>query len=161
MSYCQIITINKDHEFGVFETFRNAYGGAAFIWNVLCDEFLPGHIWIMGNNDKLWNLCEDLRLDAFEREVLLSTFDYAIIKRENFTKMAESFERFILKYPSKSNIICHLDKWGDAFQWLSAKNDLIGACFYHMSVSENVWAEYDLTKENKHFCIFHGNSNKL
>lgn len=143
MSYCAIIPFKNGMPTAQIE-FRNAWGGAARIWNSLFDKYLldPNiryHTWLCGDQSKLWALSKDDSLSLMERAVHASTFDLAFIRQSNFQRIAEDFLAFDAMLPSKSGSVNHLPSWAANISGLNA--DAIG--FYGTSVAQNSWYKYD------------------
>ena len=169
MSYCQIVRFGADgkmREEG--PEFRNAWGGAARIWGSLFDAYLKNgeHDSWMRRQQDLWALQDDARLDESERRVLLSTFDRAIIRRDNFAAFAADLRSFVAKHPVPEDSIDHLKAWAT---WIENSEDAaIG--FYGTSVAENPFfstptcptcgqdtagsVPYDLASGASHFDVF-------
>jgi hypothetical protein len=162
MSYCQIIEF-RDGKPGQAYEFRNAWGGAARIWNALYDRYLKDpkkeyDTWAFGgDHKKFWQLAERKDLPVFERAVHASTFDRAMIRREHFAAFAEHLREFVKAYPVGGDTYDHLPKWADIIEASDA--EAIG--FHGTSVSDNLWMEYDeqtdestpydLNSEDRHF----------
>jgi len=168
MSYCEIITFvdgkpNHSVEFG------NSWGGAAFVWSALFDQYLfdpeiPHHNWLSmaGNGDTtLWKLAERADLPLFERAVHAATFDYAIVGKEHFRLFAGHLREFLSRYRRKyPNSVCHLEAWAQFIETCEA--DAVG--FYATSVGENLWdvydtetetyRPYDLATDTQHFEVY-------
>lgn len=148
MSYCEIIVFTGDKPAGGIE-FRNAWGGAARIWNSLFDKYIkdqniPYHSWMNEKEQrKLWDLANDERLQMFERIVHCSTFDRAYISRNHFKQFAADLRAFDSAYPADQKYINHLPAWADAIEKLDF--DAIG--FYGTSVGENLWLKWNKEKE--------------
>lgn len=163
MSYCAIIPF-IDGKPQTPVQYKNSWGGAAHIWTALYDKYIsnrqPGG-WLCGDTDALWELANRQDLPVVERAVHAATFDYAIIKKENYKRFAEDLRTFIAKYPvSREDQICHLPAWADFIE--SCEAEAIG--FHGTSVSNNLWecfdsekdeyVSYDLNKETKHFEVY-------
>lgn len=146
MSYCQLI-IFKDGKPSYGIEYRNAWGGAARIWDALFEKHLknpniPYHSWISGDQQPLWDLAKRETLPMHERAVHASTFDHAYVRRENFPRFCADLRAFDAAYPSGPKV-SHLSAWADALEKLDA--EAIG--FYGTSVAENPWMKYDEAKD--------------
>lgn len=150
MSYCAIL-IFRDGELKEQIEYRNAWRGAARIWDALFDRYLKNPAveydsWIHTKNQQaLWDLALDDRLTEFERAVHVSTFDRFYVSRENFPRFCEDLRKFVEKYPTGYE--CHLKTWADAIE----KIDCDAISFYVTSVSENPWHKYDEEKDIYNF----------
>lgn len=144
MSYCAIIPIRDCMPQAQVE-FRNAWGGAARIWEALFEKYIkdentPYHSWLCAeSHQKLWDLAKDTRLSLMERAVHASTFDRAYICRSEFSRFATDLRDFDKLYPATGSQVNHLQAWADFIQSLDA--DAVG--FYGTSVSENTWWRYN------------------
>lgn len=166
MSYCKLITF-VDGKAAQSIEYRNAWGGAARIWDALFNRYLkdpanPLSTWLMSTatgHDDLWALAKRKDLSRHERAVHASTFDWAIIRQVNFIDFASDLRRFAEEYPAGDRV-CHLREWADFIDQCEA--EAIG--FHGTSVSENLWeiwddgAEepvlYNLNEGEKHFEVY-------
>ena len=168
MSSCEIVTFSEgkpDHSV----EFRNAWGGAAFIWSALFDQYLkdpeiPYHNWLsmVGSGDtSLWDLAKRPNLPLFERAVHAATFDYAIVSRDNFQSFVSHLREFVARYKRKyPGSVCHLEAWAQFIETCDAEAiGLVGT-----SVTGSLWNEwdekteeylpYDLRTGTKHFEVY-------
>lgn len=122
--------------------FKNAWGSAAYVWNAMHERYLQTEnypTWMVPDsttNLPLWELPRntDLPLRLFERAVLASTFDSAIIMRRNFEQFAEHLTEFVINYPPAGKA-CHLLDFADFISISVA--DAIG--FLQTSCGNNFW----------------------
>jgi hypothetical protein len=157
MSYCAILEF-KGNEIVDEKEFKNAWGGAATIWNALFEKYMKNPenkydswLWRIssGKGQDLWDLWKDERLTDCEKIALLATFDRALIKKENFGKFANYLREFATLHPRPKDKVYHLEDW---IKFIGASDaDLIG--FYHNSVGDNPWDYYDLKNNDKHFYV--------
>ncbi len=152
MSQCAIIFFKNGKPY-VEEEFSNAWGGAARIWTSLYDKYLKDPLiewdsWMSGSMhgkiDKLWELPKNEEFEVFERSILVSTFDYAIIRKENFVRFAKDLRDFVHLYPPGESV-CHLLSWADVIE--SSDAEAVG--FHGTSVSENLWYKWDSEAEEE------------
>lgn len=147
MSYCQLIPFHDGKpEHG--EEFRNAWGGAARIWDALFKRYLKDpnikyDNWLGKRADDLWPLARREDLPEFERAVHAFTFDRAYVRREHFKKLAADLRKFASNYPAEG--IDHLPAWAQAIENLDA--EAVG--LYGTSVSENIWWKYVEAQERE------------
>lgn len=146
MSYCAIITF-KDGKPDQQIEFRNAWGGAARIWDALFDKYLkdpaiPYHSWLCRNQQPLWDLAKRKSLPMFERAIHCSTFDLAYIRRENFPRFCNDLNAFEAAYPTPVKVN-HLPSWEARIEDL----DCEAISFYGTSVAENLWCKWDSEKD--------------
>lgn len=145
MSYCKLITFVDGKPKGG-EEYRNAWGGAARIWNALFDRYvkdpaIPYHNW-MSEKDQaaLWALAKRDDLPMAERAVHASTFDFAFVRREHFGRFADDLRSFCATYPAGQSV-CHLQAWAALLESLPENVEAIG--FHGTSVAENPWWNYN------------------
>lgn len=145
MSYCAIIPFSNGIPQEGIE-FKNAWGGAARIWDSLFTKYLknpliPYHSWLSCGYE-LWDLAKRKDLELFERAVHTSTFDCAYIGKENFNQFVLDLRKFIQKYPL-SGKVDHLESWA---KWIES-SDAEAVGFYGTSVSECPWYRYDVNSD--------------
>ena len=146
MSYCKIV-IFRDGKAAEDIEFRNAWGGAARIWESLFERYLknpdiPYDSWLFGNQQLLWDLAKRQTLPIYERAVHASTFDRAYVRQVNFSRFCTDLRAFDAAFPAGTKI-SHLQAWADAIEKLNA--EAIG--FHGTSVSEDLWRKYDEAKD--------------
>jgi len=145
VSYCQIVEFrNGKATYG--PEFRNAWGGAAFIWDALFNKYIKDpmreyHTWVT-DEKPLWALAKRKDLPMFERVALAATFDWALVMWVNFKTFASDIRTFVAAHP-EGNKVCHLSQWADFIE----KSDADAIGFHHTSVSENPWFTLDEEKE--------------
>lgn len=156
MSYCRMNVITKSGNVTHRKTFHNSHGGVMYIWDELCRKYLSiAHFSRLENSSSLWKLYEDNRLTKCEKVALLSTYDYAVVKKENLQELALSYRKFLEIYPNTKQYICHLNAWADELESIIKENkDIIGVCFYPISVGEDIWDEYYFHAREDHFSVF-------
>ena len=145
MSYCALVCF-EDGKPGVITEFKNSCGGAAFIWDVLYDKYLKDpnkkpDCWLL-DPDSLWPLAKRADLPLFERVVLASTYDRALVRDDHFAEFSGHLREFVKTYPAGDKA-CHLSAWADLFD--KSESEAIG--FYGTSVSENLWIDWDEEKD--------------
>lgn len=144
MSYCAIIPFRDGRpRLDNCLEFRNAWGGAARIWDALFEKYLKNrnilwHSWISSDQQALWDLVKRKELPLHERAVHASTLDLAYIRRENFRRFCADLLTFEEAFPVGPKI-SHLPAWAEAISKIDA--EAVG--FYGTSVAENPWFCYD------------------
>lgn len=96
--------------FNKVEDFSNSWRGAALVWGELKkryeDDLPEGGRYSIGDTfgwGRVWEYEEDGgTMEWWERNVLRSTYDRAVLRREYFGLMAESMEVFHRNYPGSS-----------------------------------------------------------
>jgi hypothetical protein len=170
MSYCKLITFkNGKQDDGLGLECKNAWGGAAYIWDSLWERYArdPRKMydsWLMAagrpgpEGKRLWDLWKRQDLPMCMRAVHLATFDYAIVKRENLQRFAADLREFVKAFPVGERVV-HLPAWADFIE----QHPEIEAIGFH--VSENLWDgpqddegecknPYDMATGDKHFDVY-------
>lgn len=152
MSYCALIYI-KDGKQASSQEFRNAWGGAAYIWDYLFNRYLKDprkeyDTWLTSasaSDAPLWKLAGRKDIPRFLRAVHASTFDRAYVAREHFKQFTADLREFVLVAGTEGQRVIHLLDWADAIDALGDDIDAVG--FHGTSVSENLWFVYDAEKD--------------
>jgi hypothetical protein len=152
------------------QEFKNAWGGAAYIWTRLYDKYLKDPAdatdsWMiscqrLGEQSPLWELPRniDKPLQLFERAVLASTFTRAIVVRANFPPFTEHLSQFVREYPPNGGA-CHLLDWADRISISVA--DAIG--FAMTTTADDPWfrigedgelVAYNINNDKQHFEVY-------
>ena len=144
--------------------FGNSWGGAARAWDSLFKKYIPKKFkydnWMLAAEDKrLWTLGKDPRLSDAERSVYYFFCDNALVKKEDFPRMAQALREFIENHPVDGKVD-HLESFAKVFD--QATGDAIGV--HTTSICENPWIEwdeegdgeipYDIAKGEKHWFLF-------
>lgn len=132
-----------------WEEYRNSWGGAAFVWSKLFDRYIPKTHpydgWLTGDNSRLWKLVNRKDIPEHQRALLMFTFDYCFVAKQNFARFAADIDKFIGDFPSSTEAN-HLPAWKLFFEKETADAEAIG--LHATSVSDNLWyGEYDGDKE--------------
>ena len=144
MSYCELKVVNKSGDVIRHTEFRNAHGWSAYIWDKLFNKYAKNSdniydTWLGEENAKrLWALVDDERLDPFERRVLCSTFDNAMIKHEDLEKFIVDLTAFYDKHPP-NNRVCHMRGMINVIREVIKDPEDLAICWYQMSVSDDLW----------------------
>ena len=145
MSYTTLLGY-KNGQFVNLIEYRNAWGAAARIWDVLYDNYLkdpnnPVDCWILCKPlTWLWDIAKRTDIPTFERAVHASTFDRAYVRRENFGRFITDLRAFDLKYPCTGNAN-HFPSWAQDIEKIDA--DVAAISFHQTSVAENPWIKYE------------------
>lgn len=149
MSYAALILFDKDGNAAVHEEYKNSWGGSALVWASLCEEY--GVTPRDGEYDPWSHLWERVKdgstiLKPFEKVVLYFTYDNALVKAENFEKLADALREFWIAHqkPTRAN---HLDAWSRDLRKLPEGTQAIG--LWATSVCECPWTGFD-EEEEKH-----------
>lgn len=153
------------------EEFGNAWGGAIRIWNSLIGAYLTpasesqiereiriGRM-MMGGFQEVWALGRGDRLKAFERLVLLSTYDKVIVEAARCAELAAAFREFDRVHPAGG--VNHLPAMADVLDRIPSS--VAGVCWQQTSVAEDQWTVrkgeddsrlFDLARDANHGAWF-------
>lgn len=139
MTYTQLIVFKDGKPDHAIE-FRNAWGGAARIWDALFKAHVPKKheydTWLSNPDDRrLWDLALDEKLEMFERAVHAFTFDRHYVSNEHFGRFAADLRSFVERYPAGERVD-HLPMWA---KWLEDNNSAEAVGLHATSVAENPW----------------------
>lgn len=164
MSTCELVYF-KDGKAACVHEWSNSWGGAARIWTSLYDKHLkdplkPYDSWLGngGKNKPLWDLAKRTDLPNHHRAVHAFTFDFAMVSREHFQRLADDLRKFADDFQVDG--VCHLRSWADAIE--SCEFEAVG--LHATSVSESLWFDwdeeadesipYDLNAREDHFEVY-------
>jgi hypothetical protein len=153
------------------EDFNNSWGSAMYVWTSLNSKYLaePGesHTAFLFSESKfplLWKLAIDARLAKTERIVHATTFDRAMVKRENLLDLADRFDEFVELHPP-GKYVCSLPQQAESLRRIIGNSiDCVGVCWTQTSVASDVWQVpdesteesrwYDIDRDKGHFFIY-------
>lgn len=140
MSTMTMMIVQPDGNVVPHAEFGNAWGFQPRIWWMLCDTYKigPGDAF-MKQWPELWRADKDntIALAMFERFVLHSTYDKAIVPAKDFAAYAYALESFYARYRDPAKVD-HLGAVALAVRTLPA--DARGLCYWGTSVTDNPWA---------------------
>jgi hypothetical protein len=136
MSYAQLHGLTGDGELVVQSEYKNAHGWVAFVWDMLCEKHNVDGMYYGQKWERLWAQAQTLPLTAWERNVLMASYDWAAIEREYFGVLADSLEKFEEAYNTGQRV-CHLTQMAKDLRELG--DEVVAVCWYNMSVSEDLW----------------------
>lgn len=109
--------------------------------------------------EEIWELADNKNVPIIERVVMYTTFDGALVKRENFSEVITAFREFDGE--------TSLPEQADILEKMLAQNDIIAAGWNQTSVNLDTWDNiggYDESAEkyipyncltgNQHFWVF-------
>lgn len=166
MSHTAIHITSESGEVSTIARIHNAWRGAMFIWDTLGKFKLHdrSQYWNAVTNAKdVWELFETKRLNRTERLVLGSTFDRAMVKKENLNSLAREFEEFNSRYNPVGARPNSLSEQADVMRKAAESDDCYALFWTQTSVSDDVWMVYenedeprwyDITRDTEHFYLF-------
>lgn len=145
MSYSEVlgITLKPKIEFESIEILGNSYGTGYLVWKLVAEKYMglikafdyPNKGW-MQKLDELWPLYKDKKIPKAHRAVLLLTYDYAYVSKDNYHRMASDIRGFLQDFDIPSDHVNHLPRIAEIFESRPSA-PYIG--LYICSVAENVW----------------------
>lgn len=159
MSYTATYIVSKAGDLLYSEEYPNSHGFCTYVWTMLCNKYGIGSWYIDENADKLWKLANDPRLLSCEAITLETTFDHAIIRKEDFAEVIRAYRDFErLHLPGKH--VSHLSSISLEMEKYLDDENVIGFCFYQTSLIQNPWVkygeeerEYNIYKDTKHHFV--------
>ena len=151
MSRTIILGITPGGDLCDVEEFYNSYGSAMYVWRSLVERYIDPDAsrWMIRNDtdmQPLWNLIIDKRIPEPHRWVLASTFDGAVVHREDFGLLAMYYNQFVDDYPPKG--VCTLREQAHTLIQMGDV-DYRGACWIQTSVADDWWYVYDDQDEHR------------
>lgn len=166
MSQTEIVAFNKGGEAIHFGNVENAFRGAMAIWKKLEEKYLdtyrpnylPAHIPVekieeylgfkpsrTGAMDEqamkeIWSLYSREEVSIADKIVLGTTFDRALVKRENFEEVIAAF----LSFEGETS----LKEQAEQLKEMLLDETIIAAGWNQTSVTQNQWTCADYDEEN-------------
>jgi hypothetical protein len=164
MSYTRIFYFDKSGTAEFLGETHNSHRGAMAVWRFLEDKYLPKeHVprFISDKMDEVWKLHKDERLSDVERICHRSTFDNAVIRRENLPKLLEAYKQFPhenTSLPEQAKVIEEaIEKLGDEITAIAFNQTSVNAdewVGFHGYDEEDEPINYNLNKDDAHWFLF-------
>lgn len=160
MSYTEmyVVTPESDGKFVCSAHFQNSYGSAPFVWERLlyryrelivpgkqfygepgCEAYARDLLLSIDCWPMVWDFEKEHgeKMQPWERNVLYSTYDGALLPREGFLVMADSLQRFYDQYYVNEvrNRVCSIDAQASVLRRVHEEGALYAA-WYQTSTSE-------------------------
>ena len=177
MSYAEIVKFGKDGKGVEFAQIKNAWRGAAAIWDIIGDrylgEFIPDYVKAMphlkkekhsrmaqeGALKEVWDCYGRSDISLTDKIVLGTTFDWVTVKRKDIPDLLKAFREFDGETSLKEQ--------ADAIeQEFNADPELKAIAWCQTSVCENKWTSYkhnrlseesfpyNIKRHKQHFDLF-------
>lgn len=185
MSCTEIVCFKKNGEAEGYTDIKNSWRGAMAIWNILEKKYLPQYrpsyvpnyipnsmlesychykpsrcVDLMNRDamKEIWNLFNEANVNEIDKIVLGTTFDKVIVKKENFPKIIDAFNKFEGKTSLKEQ--------AKVLEEMLKDDEIIAVAWNQTSVNENQWTchefdekneeyiPYNYLKDNKHYELF-------
>lgn len=145
MSSTEVFIFSQNGQIERTEDYRNGHT-ASVLWRFLWLEYMAGADTYRGGLDEeimprrlrgagkepfpwsnsthlkdFWKLHQDPRLAWFEVAALCSTYDRCVVKREAFTRLADAYDAFTVKYfeGEAPTVVWHLPAWAELLRKLA------------------------------------------
>lgn len=171
MSYTEIYLVPEKGEVVMYDEVHNSWRGAMYVWTTLRDKYIPEteEEKQRGYRDSemkpVWTLHKRDDILPVEKTVLMSTFDFVMVKKENIPAVIDSFEFFAKLHPDGSML-----EQVEILKKLIDEEDCFAVCWNQTSVVGDMWymqdacgcedcdggidRMYDITKDKKHWFLF-------
>lgn len=170
MSYTEIVCFKKNGEAESYADVKNSWRGAMAIWRILEERYLPPYrptyvpknipdnmieevlhykptrcssIMDKDAMKEIWNLFDKDSVSKIDKIVLGTTFDKMLVKKENFSKVIDSFNKFEGK--------TSLGEQAKVLEEMLKDDEIIAAAWNQTSVNENQWTCHGFNKENEEY----------
>lgn len=171
MSTTDVFPIDPDGSIETVWRVPNAWGGAMAVWTGLAQKYVPEYeVYeaMMDGYKKVIALAKDPRIERWERIVLLTTCDGALVKAENFGKVAEAFETFYAEHKKyHEGKVFHIDKQAELLRRLEKEREekgwrgvgwnqtsVNGDCLWYGTYDdEDEHTSYNIDRDDKHWYI--------
>ena len=189
MSYTEIYKFDKNGDASFLGQTENAWRGAMAIWRILKRKYLaplskpswideadylkrgyyryqvppPTDDNIPHPLQPVWDLFKDHRLFNDEKNVLGTTFDRVIVRRENILEIIGSFYTFSERNKT-NNVNLSLKEQAEIIQHaITNDDDLIAIAWNQTSIGEAFWESYNIDEngENIPYNIFNDSEHQF
>jgi hypothetical protein len=148
MSRTELYKVVKRHggvDIVLAAEFENSFHGAMFVWNTMARIFKGWSAFPMIDEERqqmVWDLWKNkLDVGFIDRLVLASTFDWAVVKKENFEMLAHAFKEFHRKYATQE-YGSNLWRQADRILELMQDSSVLAVCWNQTSVNDPCWYEW-------------------
>lgn len=116
---------------------RNVWGYGLVVWGALGERYLGrdlASLLLPTESKRLWALGQDPRVPPAQRAVLVMTFDYAYVARENYRRAAEDIRSLLREFPPAPTGANH---WPEIAALFDTDPDVPALGFWMTSVSDD------------------------
>lgn len=138
MSYTTVKAVWIGERVEDLHEFRNARGSAPVVWNEMAKRYLGlrDHQYLFCC-DNIWPLYRRSDVAAHHRNVLLMTYDDAIVTKANYKQAAADIRAFLVDFPPQQHFVNH---WPHIASIFDSEPDCPAIGFHMTSVSEDPFA---------------------
>jgi hypothetical protein len=146
VSYSTLKVVDANGDVVPYRQYRNAWGWTPRVWMAMCERYGIRDQYGYTSSDawqELWrrvHKAKDVSIEPFEDDVLLSTYDNAVIQQKDFARYAESLEKFAAKHPVPERVD-HLAAIAKDVRGMPT--DALGLCWWCTSVAEDPWVLFE------------------
>lgn len=157
MSYTEMFGFDKNGDAYYLEDIENAWRGGMAIWNILYEKYF-GEKFPMFGSGGFENLNKKFDImPEHEQIALQTTYDFALVKRENFSQVVDAFRKFEGETSLKEQ--------ADVIEEALNNENCIAIGWNQTSVNDDNWVCYDydedkdesipynINKGNKHWFL--------
>jgi len=131
MSETVLYGLFKDYSLEALGEYRNSHLAAATIWNVLSRHLGQDSYNSYASSGELWPVWKLPEVPAFEKIVMLSTYDNAYVSKKNIPKLVDAYREFIKTFP---DVNTHIPSY---IEDIEKADDLNGLCWWTSSIGED------------------------
>jgi hypothetical protein len=135
---------------------EDAFRGAMFIWTQLGKRYNAGSVM---DFSPLWELRDTPRMQPNDGLVLDTTFDGAVVMKDDIPKVLEAFAEFNEEFPGSS-----LPEQADIInREIMNRDDMVGVCWNQTSGIEHAWevrdtatndyVPYNVNEQTEHWLV--------
>lgn len=159
MSYTEIYRLGKEPR--LIDEIPNSWRGAMFVWNDVAKRYcgLEGFSPFGLSASRVWNSHKNPRMPEWERIVLLTTMDNAVVFAKDIPALLEAFETYARERGGSfaeqaAAIRADTFEEGDAIAWNQTSVNCDVWCRDEEEIDENiVYHWYDTSTGTKHFDV--------
>lgn len=170
MSRTELYVVKKDGELYLHKEFSNSHRGALMLWDNLAEKYLNRKFAsLLFNKDvkPVWKLDRDLNVPEDLRILLMSTYDWFMIRRENLPLFVTSIRNVLEGKYFKD--MGHFEYYPEVLEEIYKMDDVVAIAWNQTSVVCDMWniyeecptcgecnqqRGYNIYKDNKHTFLY-------
>lgn len=145
MSYTEMFGFDKKGDAYNLADIKNSWRGAVAAWNYIYNKYVGGDFPMFGEEGFKQFPANFDKMEEVDQIVLLTTYDYALIKREDFQKVINAFRDF------KGDT--SLKEQADIIEESLEDEDCIAIGWNQTSVNGDNWCNYGGYDNENDECI--------
>lgn len=159
MSSTELYAVNNKGDVVLYDRVKNSWLGAMHVWNSLNDKYFLGDSLFEGFN-KTWGYFGKVFYETYEDIILGSTFDYVLVRKDEFDRLIESFQKYF-----EENRDSNFGKQIEILKQMKEDENVVAVGWCQTSVSNEHWngpydedkdefEPYNINKGDKHWFLF-------